>query len=177
MLLQESRRPARETQSGDLVLLEHQNRALWNANMIAEGTRLVEEGIATRQFGPYCLQAAIAAVHAGATTAAETDWAQIIALYEVLLTLAPSPVVELNRAVAIAMRDGPNVGLQLVDAIFSRGELNDYHLLHAARADFCRRLNRFAEARAAYARALQLAQQEPERRFLKKRLEAIENNH
>ena len=144
MPLQESRRPARETQNGDRVLLEHQNRSLCNASMIAEGTRLVEEGIATRQFGPYCIQAGIAAVHAGAATATETDWAQIIALYELLLTMAPSPVAELNRAVAIAMRDGPDVGLQLVDAIFSRGELNDYHLLHAARADFCRRLDRLA---------------------------------
>ena len=173
MLLQESRRTARETNDGDLVLLEDQDRALWDSKMIAEGTRLVEDGLATRQFGPYCIQAAIAAVHASAATAAETDWAQIVALYDVLLTMAASPVVELNRAVAIAMRDGPHAGLQLVDGILSRGHLSDYHLLHAARADFCRRLDHLGDARAAYERALELAQQEPERRFLKKRLAAL----
>jgi len=170
MLLQESRRAARTSPGGDLVLLEEQDRARWNRAQIAEGTALVERALASRRFGPYTLQAAIAAVHAQAPTADATDWAQIVGLYDVLLQAAPSPVVELNRAVAVAMRDGPTAGLAQVDAILARGDLGDYHLAHAARADLCRRLGRTADARAAYERALALAKQEPERRFLARRL-------
>jgi RNA polymerase sigma-70 factor (ECF subfamily) len=170
MLLHESRRQARTTPEGDLVLLEDQDRSLWNRGQIEEGTRLVERALESRRFGPYTLQAAIAAVHAEAPTAAETDWPQIVALYEALMRLAPSPVVELNRAVAVAMRDGPAAGLALVDAILARGDLADYYLAHAARADLCRRLGRTDEARAAYERALGLTQQATERRFLERRL-------
>jgi RNA polymerase sigma-70 factor (ECF subfamily) len=170
MLLQESRRVARTGAAGDLVLLEDQDRSLWDREQIAEGLALVERALATRRFGPYTLQAAIAAVHAQAATAAVTDWAQIVALYGVLARSAPSPVVELNHAVAVAMRDGPSAGLARIEAILSRQELADYHLAHAARADLCRRLGRNAEARASYQRALGLARQEPERRFLERRL-------
>ena len=170
MLLHESRRAARASATGDLILLEDQDRLLWDRDMIEEGTALVERALATRRIGPYTLQAAISAVHAGALRADATDWAQIVGLYDVLVQVEPSPVVELNRAVAIAMRDGPAAGLALVDAILARGELSDYRLAHAARADLCRRLGRAAEARASYQRALALTQQEPERRFLERRL-------
>lgn len=170
MLLQESRRLARTSPTGDLILLEDQERSLWNRDQISEGRALVARALASRQFGPYTLQAAIAAVHAKATDAATTDWVQIVGLYDVLLQAAPSPVVELNRAVAIAMRDGPEAGLALIDAILARGDLTDYHLAHAARADLCRRSGRTAEARASYQRALALTIQEPERRFLERRL-------
>ncbi len=170
MLLQESRRAARATASGDLIRLEDQDRSRWNRELIAEGVALVESALGTRRFGPYTLQAAIAAVHAEAPSARETDWQQIVALYDVLARLDPSPVVDLNRAVALAMRDGPAAGLVVVDAILARGELKDYHLAHAARADLCRRLGRRADARASYERALALARQEPERRFIQQRL-------
>lgn len=170
MLLQESRRETRTTAEGDLVLLDEQDRSRWNRTLIAEGTALVEHALVAGRAGPYALQAAIAAVHAEAPTAAATDWAQIVGLYDVLLRLDPSPVVELNRAVAVAMRDGPGAGLAAVDAILSRGELPDYHFAHAARADLCRRLGRTEEARAAYRRALELVRQAPERRFLERRL-------
>jgi RNA polymerase sigma-70 factor (ECF subfamily) len=170
MLIQESRRAARATASGDLILLEDQDRTRWNRELIAEGVALVERALGTRRFGPYTLQAAIAAVHAEAPSARETDWQQIVALYDVLARLDPSPVVDLNRAVALAMRDGPTAGLAVVDAILARGELKDYHLAHAARADLCRRLGRRADARASYERALALARQEPERRFIQQRL-------
>ncbi|HEX9626556.1 MAG TPA: RNA polymerase sigma factor [Acidiferrobacterales bacterium] len=176
MLFQESRRVARTSPSGDLILLEDQDRALWNRDQIAEGTALVERALASRRFGPYTLQAAIAAVHAEAPGAAATDWAQIVGLYEVLARVDPSPVIELNRAVAVAMRDGPAAGLARVDAILARGDLTDYHLAHAARADLCRRLGRVAEARAAYQRALELARQGPERRFLARRLAELEGS-
>jgi RNA polymerase sigma-70 factor (ECF subfamily) len=170
MLLHESRRAARTSPSGDLVLLEDQDRSRWAGKLIAEGVALVEGALSSRRFGPYSLQAAISAVHAEAPDAASTDWAQIVALYDVLERLDPSPVIALNRAVALAMRDGPAAGLSVVEEILGKGELNDYHLAHAARADLCRRLGRNAEARAAYERALALARQEPERRFLKRRL-------
>jgi RNA polymerase sigma-70 factor (ECF subfamily) len=170
MLLQESRRVARVSPARDLVLLEDQDRSLWDGAKIAEGTALVERALASGRFGPYTVQAAIAAVHAQATDAAATDWPQIAALYGLLARTEPSPVVELNRAVAVAMRDGPLAGLELIDAILTRGELADYHLAHSARADLCRRLGRTADARAAYERALALTRQEPERRFLERRL-------
>ena len=170
MLLHDSRRATRTSPSGDLVLLEHQDRSLWNRDYIKEGSALVERALAARQIGPYTVQAAIAAVHANAPNAAATDWAQIVALYDLLARAEPSPVVELNRAVAVAMRDGPSAGLALIDAILGRGDLSDYHLAHAARADLCRRLGRGAEARASYERALSLTVQEPERRFLERRL-------
>ncbi|MGE5306934.1 MAG: RNA polymerase sigma factor [Alphaproteobacteria bacterium] len=170
MLLQESRRPARTSPSGDLVLLEDQDRSLWNREFITEGSALVQRALTAQQVGPYAIQAAIAAVHANASSAAATDWVQIVTLYDLLLRANPSPVVELNRAVAVAMRDGPAAGLSLVDAILARGDLQNYHLAHAARADLCRRLGSTAEARSAYERALGLAQQEPERRFLARRL-------
>ncbi|QDU90736.1 ECF RNA polymerase sigma factor SigE [Pirellulimonas nuda] len=174
MLLHDARRDARATPGGDLILLEDQDRTLWKRPQIDEGAGLVRRSLASRRFGVYTLQAAIAAVHAGAPTAAQTDWAQIAALYDVLLDAEPSPIVELNRAVAVAMRDGPEAGLALVDAIVARGELADFHLAHAARADFCRRLGRTAEAREAYRRALGLAKQAPERRFLEKRIEELQ---
>jgi RNA polymerase sigma-70 factor (ECF subfamily) len=170
MLLHESRRAARASPAGELVLLDDQDRSLWDRARIAEGAALVERALASRRFGPYTLQAAIAAVHAEAPTASETDWPQIVGLYEVLLRASPSPVVELNRAAAVAMRDGPAAGLALVDAILARGELAEYHLAHSARADLFRRLGRTAEARAAYRRAHALVRQEPERRFLERRL-------
>ncbi len=170
MLLQESRRAARTSATGDLVLLEEQDRSLWNREQIAEGTGLVEQALSSGRFGPYTLQAAIAGVHAGAVDAGATDWAQIVALYGLLVQAEPSPVVELNRAVAMAMRDGPAVGLSLIDAILARGDLADYHLAHSVRAELCRRLGRTDEARASFRRALELARQAPERRFLERRL-------
>ena len=173
MLLQESRRGTRTSPAGELVLLQDQDRSLWNRDQITEGIALVERALASRRFGPYTLQASIAAVHAEAPSAAATDWAQIAGLYDVLLRAEPSPVVELNRAVAVAMRDGPSAGLTLVDAILARGDLQDYHLAHSARAELCLRLGRTAEARASYQRALELARQEPERRFLERRLSGL----
>jgi RNA polymerase sigma-70 factor (ECF subfamily) len=173
MVLQESRRAARTNAAGDVVLLEDQDRTLWNAEQITEGSDLVRKALASRRIGPYTLQAAIAAVHAAATEADSTDWAQIAALYDLLVRLDPSPVVELNRAVAVAMRDGPQAGLTLIEALLARGELEEYHLAHAARADLYRRLGRADEAREAYERALALARQEPERRFLEKRLKQV----
>jgi len=173
MLLHESRRTARTTPDGALVLLGDQDRSLWNRDQIAEGRALVQRALESRRFGPYTLQAAIAAVHAEAPTAAATDWAQIVGLYDVLRRADPSPVIELNRAAAVAMRDGPEAGLALIDGILARGDLADYHLAHSARADLCRRLRRTAEARASYERALELARQEPERRFLERRLDEL----
>lgn len=173
MLLHESRRAARTSSDGELVLLDEQDRSRWDRALIAEGTALVERALTSRRFGPYSLQAAISAVHAEADSAASTDWPQIVALYDVLLALQPSPVVELNRAVAVAMRDGPEAGLLLVDAILARGDLVDYHLAHAARADLCRRLGRYADARAAYRTVLELVRQGPERRFIERRLAAL----
>jgi RNA polymerase sigma-70 factor (ECF subfamily) len=170
MLLHESRRAARATPAGDLVLLDEQDRSLWSREHIAEGSALVERALRSGRAGPYTLQAAIAAVHAQATEAARTDWAQIVALYDLLARADPSPVIELNRAAAVAMRDGPAAGLALIDAILARGQLADYHLAHSARADLCRRLGRTDEARRAYQRALALTRQEPERRFLARRL-------
>jgi len=173
MVLQESRRTARTSPGGELILLENQDRSLWNRAQIAEGLALVERALASRRFGPYTIQAAIAAVHSEAPNAAATDWAQIVALYTVLARAEPSPVVELNRAVALAMRDGPDAGLRLIDALLAGGELADYHLAHSARADLCRRLGKTAEARSSYQRALELTKQEPERRFLEKRLQEL----
>lgn len=173
MLLHESRRGARSSLNGELILLEDQNRALWNRDRIAEGLALVERSFASRRIGPYGLQAAIAAVHASSPSSAETNWNQIVGLYSLLSRVEPSPVIELNRAVAVAMRDGPLAGIELIDAILARGDLADYHLAHAARADLCRRLGRADEARASYRRALSLTRQEPERRFLEKRLREI----
>jgi RNA polymerase sigma-70 factor (ECF subfamily) len=170
MLLHESRRTSRTSPTGELILLDDQDRSVWNREQIAEGAALVERALASHRIGPYTLQAAIAAVHAEAATAATTDWGQIVGLYDVLARAAPSPVVELNRAAAVAMRDGPAAGLALIDAILARGELADYHLAHSARAELCRRLGRTAEARAAYERALALARQGPQRRFLERRL-------
>jgi len=174
MLLHESRRSARSTPSGELILLDDQDRGLWNAELIAEGCELVEKALTTGRFGPYCLQAAIAAVHAEAPTAGETDWVQIVGLYDVLLRAVPSPVIELNRAVAVAKRDGALAGLTLVEGILERGELQDYHLAHSARAEFCRQLGRVEEARAAYRRALELTRQAPERWFIEGRLSALD---
>jgi RNA polymerase sigma-70 factor (ECF subfamily) len=173
MLLQESRRAARTSPAGELVLLDDQDRLLWNRDQIVQGSALLERALSSRRFGPYTLQAAIAAVHAEAPSAAATDWPQIVGLYDVLARAAPSPVVELNRAVAVAMRDGPEAGLVLIDAILARGDLGNYHLAHSARADLCRRLGRTAEARASYERALDLTWQEPERRFLERRLREL----
>jgi RNA polymerase sigma-70 factor, ECF subfamily len=170
MLLQESRRAARTSSEGELVTLDEQDRSLWNREQIAEGQTLVESALSSRRFGPYTLQAAIAALHAGAARAADTDWAQIVGIYDALSRIEPSPVVALNRAVAVAMRDAPEAGLAIVDALLAQGELGSYHLAHAARADLCRRLGRNVEARAAYERALELARQEPEIRFLKRRV-------
>jgi RNA polymerase sigma-70 factor (ECF subfamily) len=170
MLLHESRRAARTSAEGELVLLDEQDRGLWNGEQIAEGCALVERALSSRRFGPYTLQAAIAAVHAEAPNGAATDWRQIVGLYDVLFRADPSAVVELNRAAAIAMRDGPAAGLALVDGILARGDLADYPLAHSARADLCRRLGRSADARASYERALALTRQEPQRRFLHKRL-------
>ena len=173
MLLHESRRAARTSSNGELVLLDDQDRSQWNREQIAEGLSLVESAMSTRRVGPYTLQAAIAAVHAEAASAAATDWGQIIGLYDVLARANPSPVVELNRAIAVAMRDGPSAGLALIDAILLRGDLRDYHLAHSARADMYRRLGRAEEARAAYKQALSLARQEPVRRFLDRRLREL----
>lgn len=174
MLLQESRRIARTSAEGDLVLLDDQDRSLWQREHIAEGCALVQRALGSRRFGPYTLQAAIAAVHAEAASAAETDWAQIVGLYDVLLRIDPSPVIQLNRAAAVAMRDGPAAGLALIDAILSRGELADYHLAHAARAELSRRIGNTDEARLAYTKALAFARQEPERRFLERRLAELD---
>jgi RNA polymerase sigma-70 factor, ECF subfamily len=173
MLLQESRRAARTSEDGELVLLSDQDRSRWNRALIAEGVALVERALSSHRFGPYSLQAAIAAVHAEAATADATDWAQIVGLYDVLIRADPSPVVELNRAAAVAMRDGPAAGLALIDAILARGDLADYQFAHSARAELLRRLGRADEARAAYERALVLTQQETERAFLKKQLAAL----
>ena len=173
MLLHDARRAARTSRDGEIVLLDDQDRSLWDRGQIAEGVALVERALAARRAGPYVLQAAIAAVHAEAATPAATDWAEIVGLYDVLLRLAPSPVVELNRAAAVAMRDGPEAGLTAVDAILARGELGDYHLAHSARGELLRRLGRRDEAIAAYRRALALAVQDPERRLLEKRLHGL----
>ena len=175
MLLQESRRAARATSSGEIVLLDEQDRALWDRTMIDEGLALVDRAFASRRFGPYTLQAAIAAVHARAPTADATDWAEIVALYDLLLRVEPSPVIELNRAVALAMRDGPEAGLALVESLIERGELERYQFVHAVKADLCRRLGRHDEARREYARALELTRVEPERRFLERRLAELES--
>lgn len=174
MLLQESRRAARATPSGEIVLLENQDRSRWNRALIGEGVKLVERALLSRRFGSYTLQAAIAAVHAEAATADATDWPQVVALYSLLLRAEPSPIVELNRAVAVAMRDGPGAGLVLIDAIFARGELKDYHLAHSAKADLCRRLGKKAEALASYRRAFELTRSEPERAFLARRMRELE---
>src|SRR5215467_9433043 len=173
MLLQESRRVARTSPKGELILLENQDRALWNRSQIAEGVALVEKALMSRRFGPYTLQAAIAAVHAEAESAAATDWRRIVALYNQLLRILPSPVVHLNRAVAIAMCDGPEAGLAHVDAVLEHGELANYYLAHSARADMFRRLGRTAEAKSSYERALALTQQEPERQFLQDRIRQL----
>jgi RNA polymerase sigma-70 factor (ECF subfamily) len=173
MLLQESRRAARASPAGELILLENQDRSLWNRGHIAEGVAMVERALLSRRFGPYTLQAAIAAVHSEAPDAVSTDWSQIVALYSLLARAQPSPVIELNRAVAVAMRDGPEAGLALIDAIFARGDLAEYHLAHSARADLCRRLGKKTEARCSYERALALTRSEPERRFLENRLREL----
>jgi RNA polymerase sigma-70 factor (ECF subfamily) len=176
MLLHESRRAARTSASGELILLDDQDRSLWDRHQIAEGTRLVEQALSSRRFGAYTIQAAIAGVHAEAPRAAATDWTEIVGLYDALARADPSPVIELNRAVAVAMRDGPAAGLVLIDAILDRGDLLDYRLAHAARAELCRRLGRTADARASYARALGLTRQEPERRFLERRLAELDRS-
>lgn len=173
MLLHESRRTARITAEGDLVLLEDQDRSLWNRTFIAEGRQLIERSLAVGRFGVYTIQAAISAAHAEAASPAETDWSQIVALYDLLLRAEPSPIVELNRAVAVAMRDGPQAGVAMIDAILGRGELAEYHLAHSARGELLRRLGRTTEARAAFERALSLTRQEPERRFLARKLAAL----
>jgi RNA polymerase sigma-70 factor (ECF subfamily) len=185
MLLQESRRTARTSPTGELILLENQDRALWNKEQIAEGVALLEKALGypdkprgkipqkSRRFGSYALQAAIAAVHAEAESVTATDWRQIVALYDELLRIQPSPVVQLNRAVAIAMRDGPEAGLTHIDAALQHGELANYYLAHSARADMYRRLGRTAEARASYEKALALTQQEPERQFLQERIRQL----
>jgi RNA polymerase sigma-70 factor (ECF subfamily) len=175
MLLHESRRGARTSSDGELVLLDDQDRRLWNRAQIAEGTALVERALTLRRPGPYTLQAAISAVHASSPVAAATDWRQIVALYDLLAQVVPSPVVELNRAVAVAMRDGAAAGLALVDAILARGDLDEYHLAHSARAELCRRLGRKDEARKSYERALALTRQDPERRFLQKRIDELKS--
>lgn len=174
MLLHESRRPARTSSKGDLILLEDQDRSLWDRDMIEEGLSLVERAFASKQPGPYTLQAAIAALHAEAASPGATDWAQITGLYSLLLRINPSPVIELNRAVAIAMHKGPEAGLRQIDAILGRGDLNDYHLAHSARAELCRKTGRTNEARVSWERALVLAQQDPERRFIERKLSELE---
>jgi RNA polymerase sigma-70 factor (ECF subfamily) len=173
MLLQESRRAARTSPSGELILLENQDRSLWNREQIAQGVALLETALKSRGYGSYTLQAAIAAVHAEAESVAVTDWRQIVALYDRLLRIQPSPVVQLNRAVAIAMRDGPEAGLTQIDAVLEHGELANYYLAHSARADMYRRLGRTAEARTSYEKALALTQQEPERQFLQERIRQL----
>ncbi|HEY3159540.1 MAG TPA: RNA polymerase sigma factor [Vicinamibacterales bacterium] len=170
MLLHDSRRAARTSPSGEVVLLDDQDRSLWNRDQIAEGSRLVQQALSSGGGGPYAIQAAIAAVHAEAADAAATDWGEIVGLYDVLMGMTPSPIIELNRAVAVAMRDGPEAGLAIIDRILARGELREYRLAHAARAELCRRLGRTSEARASFERALALTKQEPERRFLERRL-------
>ena len=170
MLLHESRRLARTSATGELVLLEEQDRSLWDPRLIAEAGGLIERALASRAFGPYTLQAAIAAVHAQAGTPDDTDWAQIVILYDLLLRADPSPIIELNRAAAVAMRDGPDHGVRLIDAILDRGDLRDYHVAHAARADLCRRAGRTTDAMASYERALALTMQSAERRFIERRL-------
>jgi RNA polymerase sigma-70 factor, ECF subfamily len=174
MLLQESRRAARSSPEGDLILLDQQDRSLWNKDQIAEGISFTERALASRRFGAYTLQAAIAAVHAEASSSASTDWRQVALLYDRLIRIHPSPVVELNRAVAIAMCEGPEQGLRLIDALLDRGELASYHLAHSARADMCRRLGMRAEARDSYEKALELVRSEPERRFLAGRLKELQ---
>jgi RNA polymerase sigma-70 factor (ECF subfamily) len=176
MLLHDSRRDARTDAAGDLILIEEQDRSLWDRGRIAEGTALARRALAASEVGRYTLQAAIAARQAGAPTTAEIDWAEIVRFYDLLMQAAPSPVTEVNRAVAVAMRQPPEAGLLLVEALLERGELHDYHLAHAARADLCRRLGRLDEARVSYERALALAAQEPERRFLERRLRELKNN-
>ena len=177
MLLQESRRAARTSPTGELILLENQDRTRWNREQIAEGVALLEKALGyqqkSRRFGPYTLQAAIAAVHAEAESVAATDWRQIVAIYDQLVGIQPSPVVHLNRAVAIAMRDGPAAGLTHIDAVLEHGELANYYLAHSARADMYRRLGRTAEARSSYEKALALTQQEPERHFLEERIRQL----
>ena len=173
MLLHESRRAARTLPEGDMVLIEDQDRSLWNQAQIAEGAALVQQAWSAGTIGLYTLQATIAAVHATAPSFAATDWAQIVRLYDMLLEATASPIVEMNRAVAVAMRHGPGAGLVLVDAILARGDLANYHLAHAARADLCRRLGRTAAARESYLQAIALTQQEPERRFLEKQLASL----
>ena len=173
MLLQESRHAARTSPTGELILLENQDRSLWNREQIAEGVALLEKALKSRRFGSYTLQAAIAAVHAEAESVAATDWRQIVALYDQLVRIQPSPVVQLNRAVAIAMRDGPEAGLAHIDAVLEHGELANYYLAHSARADMYRRLGRTAEARSSYEKALALTQQEPERQFLQERIRQL----
>jgi RNA polymerase sigma-70 factor (ECF subfamily) len=175
MILHESRRAARSAADGELILLDQQDRSLWNRALIAEGIQLVERAIGSRHFGPYTIQAAIAAVHAEASEAAATDWAQIVGLYDVLRRADSSPVIALNRAVAVAMRDGPQAGLVLIDALLEKGQLTEYRLAHAARAELCRRLGRTADARASYKKALSLTRQEPERRFLARQLANLGN--
>jgi RNA polymerase sigma-70 factor, ECF subfamily len=173
MLLHESRRPARSTPAGELILLGDQDRSLWNRDHIAEGSALAKRARASRAPGPYALQAAIAVVHAEAATAEATDWAAIVRMFDALIAATPSPVIELNRAVAVAMRDGPSAGIELIEGILARGDLADYHLAHSARADLYRRLGNSAEARASYERALSLARQEPVRRFLERRIREL----
>jgi RNA polymerase sigma-70 factor (ECF subfamily) len=170
MLLHEARRPARTSADGDLILLDEQDRSLWSRELIAEGEALVDRALRSRNFGPYTLQAAISAVHAGASSAAETDWAEIVGLYDVLMKADPSPVVELNRAAAVAMRDGPEAGLILIECILARGDLTDYPLAHSARGELCRKLGRSGEAAESFQRALSLSTHQPQRRFLERRL-------
>jgi RNA polymerase sigma-70 factor, ECF subfamily len=174
MLLHESRRAARTDADGELILMDEQDRSLWNRGQIDEGAALVGRALASRRIGPYTLQAAIAALHAEAPSASQTDWTQIVGLYDVLARADPSPVVDLNRAAAVAMRDGPQAGLALIDAILARGDLADYQLAHSARADLCRRLGKTADARVSYQRALELTRQEPQRRFLERRLRELD---
>jgi RNA polymerase sigma-70 factor (ECF subfamily) len=173
MVLQESRRAARTTPAGDLILLDEQNRQLWNAEQIKEGIALVKQALSSKRFGAYTLQAAIAAVHAESPSAVETDWVEIVGLYDVLLRIHPSPVVELNRAIAVAIRDSPQAGLDIINGILSRGELTDYHLVYSAKGELCRLLGRTDEAKTAYARALTLTQLKPERRFLEDKISRL----
>lgn len=176
MLLHESRRKARLSADGDIILLEHQDRSLWDRKFIDEGKQLIERSLSIRRFGAYTIQAAISAVHAEAATPTETDWAQIVALYDVLLQVNPSPIVELNRAVAVAMRDGPQAGLELIDRLLTEGELNDYYLAHSARGELLRRTGNSQAARSAFQQALDLARQEPEKRFLSQKLQALDQS-
>jgi RNA polymerase sigma-70 factor (ECF subfamily) len=176
MLLHESRRSARANSDGDLILLENQDRGRWDSELIAEGSRLVASALSSGRFGAYTVQAAIASVHANAATPQETDWPQIVSLYDLLVRLEPTPIVELNRAVAVAMRDGPSEGLVLIEGILARGSLTEYYLAHSARGEMLRRLGRTAESRGAYERALSLAKQEPERRFLRERIAELRSS-